>query len=204
MAVRNEQKLNELKKQYQEELDSIYDMYCNEEKPEVLNQKLDELEMQAQSTKAKAYCGNSIVNAIIYEKEQLCIEKGIHFEADMCLAEKTGISDLNLCSIFTNMLNNAIRECIAPGGSYVKVLSGYHGDYLNISVVNSIADAKRVQKKLKNAHGHGLKILQDIAGRYNGRFHTNISKNEFRADLSVMINSYTAEKQNDAGAEALM
>lgn len=192
-AAQYERRLNEFKKYYMQELDNIYSMYCSQVNAENLKQRLDMLETQARASKAETYCGNHIVNCIIHEQEKLCMGKGIRFSTEMCLAEKTGISDLNLCSIFTNLLNNAVRETVSPGG-YIKVTSRYKGDYLMISVTNSIDDEKYVQKRLRNAHGYGLKILQDIACKYNGSFKTSISGGEFCASLILMTNSITDRK----------
>lgn len=56
----------------------------------------------------KNYCGNPIVNAVLEEKEAECDRNGITLHVDVRMREISNIAKSHLCSIFTNLLDNAI------------------------------------------------------------------------------------------------
>lgn len=185
-AQQDEERLLRLKNEYQTELNRIYKVYCDDAGTELCNEYIDELERKIKSTK-NSKCYNVIVNTILMEKEEQCITKGISFQCDVQLGENTGISNLHLCSIFNNLLNNAIEACeqLTIQEKYINIKCFSKGNYLNVVVKNSADDNKR--KVRSKGHGYGLKILDDIAGKYKGKFRYEYKKGEFKASISVLM-----------------
>ncbi len=192
-AQKDEERLLRLKNEYQTELNRIYEVYCDNAGTELCNEYIDELERKIKSTK-NSKCYNVIVNTILMEKEEQCITKGINFQCDVQLGENTGISNLHLCSIFNNLLNNAIEACerLATQEKYINIKCFSKGNYLNVVVKNS-ADDNRNKAKSKG-HGYGLKILDDIAGKYNGKFRYEYKKGEFTATISVLMTMIAGDR----------
>lgn len=199
-AKQDEERLLRLKNEYQTELNRIYEVYCEEAETELCNEYIDELERKIRSTK-NSKCYNVIVNTILMEKEEQCLSKGIRFECDVQLGENTGISNLHLCSIFNNLLNNAIEACesLVTEEKYVNVKCFGKGNYLNVVVKNSADDSRKKVKR--KGHGYGLKILDDIAEKYKGKFKYECKRGEFKATISVLMSS--ASDNESVGRDSL-
>ncbi|MEA4932533.1 MAG: hypothetical protein VB071_02935, partial [Lawsonibacter sp.] len=70
---------------------------------------LDELKRDIAKTAEYAYCANPIVNAIMAEKELECKKNGIELNTEIELAEELSIQAVHLCSVFSNLCDNAVQ-----------------------------------------------------------------------------------------------
>ena len=99
----------------------------------------------------------------------------------MSVTQFEGISDLDLCSLFGNMLDNAIAACIeCPAGKrkiQMKISSecGDGNTEYFISLTNSVlkpvvASNPNLVTTNPNTedHGHGVSIIRDISEKYGG------------------------------------
>lgn len=118
---------------------------------------------------------NNIVNAIINCKAEVAnglnIETSIVTVSDFC-----GIDDLDLCSLISNMFDNAIDACRKVKENRQIYFSIKKDDsHYVFCMKNSITDSVIknnpdlvTTKKDKHLHGLGTKIIKDIAKKYNG------------------------------------
>lgn len=183
--------LETMKEEYSRELKEIYDLY-EKKMSGGLNERLDRLEEKIKSTKEFAYCGNVVVDVILKEKAYMCECGNIDFETDVRLGETSGISNLHLCSVFTNLLNNAIQACSDiddRSRRHISVKCDMRGDYLCVVVRNTVnAQAKKQMRKApRPGHGYGLRILNDIAEKYNGKFGYKWADGEFQATMQMLV-----------------
>jgi len=200
-AALDETELKNLQEKYAKELDEIYDMIKNRSQKEEIQNMLDNLEREVSKTKGREYCENVVVNEIIREKEQQCINLGIAFTADIKLPKAAEVSRLHWCSIFNNLLSNAVNECSKLGADrkrYISISCGIKGDYLCIAAKNSANRPQRVFQRAKGLkeHGWGLKIMQDIASEYNGYFNTKYKNGEYQAVLMLSVQNHQEGRQN--------
>ena len=183
--------LETMKEEYSRELKEIYDLY-EKKMAGGLSERLDRLEEKIKSTKEFTYCGNAVVDVILKEKAYMCECGDIDFETDVRLGETSGISNLHLCSVFTNLLNNAIQACSNiddSGRRHISVKCDMRGDYLYVVVRNTVnAQAKKQMRKTpRPGHGYGLRILNDIAEKYNGKFGYKWADGEFQATMQMLV-----------------
>jgi hypothetical protein len=124
------------------------------------------------------YCENTLANAVLANKEPLCRETGIKTEYRVSLPEKTGIADADLVSALANLLDNAIHACrkLPEGGEKsIELTAVKRDDIIVVECLNSadpgeIRELSKPKKPKKDGHGWGLRILRDMAGRYDGSF----------------------------------
>ena len=150
---------------------------------------LGELERSISNAGDFEYCRNAIVNAVLSEKQKECDEAGIAFACDVALSDNCTVSPLHLCSIFTNLLDNAIRasKALPAARRRIDVRSAVKGDYLHIKCTNPVAaqlDTDRGEGSGEN--GYGNIILTDIAGYYSGHFTAERVGTEYVAVLSLL------------------
>ena len=134
---------------------------------------LDELERSISKTDDFTYCRNAIVNAVMTEKQKECDAADIALTCGISISEDCAVSPLHLCSIFTNLLDNAISACklLPEKHRKIEIRSALKGDYLHIKCVNTVSaqtDASRSEDS--GVRGYGNIILSDIAEHYNGYF----------------------------------
>lgn len=130
---------------------------------------------------------NEIVNAVINVKLSAAKSYGINVIC-MCISDFSGISDLDLCSLLSNMLENAVaacRSCRDPGKRiYVNILSD---EFKYEFCVKNTIETSVLQKnpKLtttkndKTIHGSGIKIIRSIAEKYYGKVDCYEENDEF-------------------------
>ena len=141
---------------------------------------------KVESTREYPYCTIPIVNAILSEKEGQCRKLGITLRADLLFAGDVGVAPIDLCSIFGNLLDNAIRACsqLPPDRPREITLEGRtQGDYLLIRCDNP---ALRGPGPKPEGSGYGMKILRDIAHRYAGQFTPSFENGTFTARLVLL------------------
>lgn len=139
---------------------------------------IDSLEKSIDNTKEYEYCSIPIVNAIISEKSTLCEMNDIDFKADICLNQLDCVSKNHLCCIFSNLIDNAIKETKKIElitDRRIEIKAAQKHSYTLIRCENTVPEGTE-NKKLdpQKSSGYGLKILRDIALEYNGSFDIEI------------------------------
>lgn len=147
---------------------------------------LQELSARIQSTKEYPYCGIPIVNAVLEEKKLLCDRHHIALRTELLLPDRLPVSHLDLCSALGNLLDNAIRACqqIETGRPSITLMAGLVSGYLVIKCQNP---SPKAPGENPDGTGYGLKILSDIAARYQGDFFTEYQGGAFTAQLSLLL-----------------
>lgn len=145
---------------------------------------------------------NQIINAIINAKSTEAKTLGIKVVC-MSVSEFDGVSDLDLCNLLGNMFDNAIRACIQAENEnkYIELKIIKEDRYYTISMKNTVGgDFKQLKspvlpettKKDKENHGYGLKIVKDIAEKYNGLSDFYVQDEYFYNVVMLFMN--TADK----------
>lgn len=152
---------------------------------DIAMEMLDALNEYVASTKEYAYCGDPVVNAIMAENEKFCMEHNIDFIYDLQILQSLRLEPVTICSIFSNLLRNAIAgaRCVEQEYKYISVKASVSGDYLHIKVENSFMAGN--QNRDKERKGYGLLILKSFAEKLNGYIEINNDKDIFTVIMSV-------------------
>ena len=120
---------------------------------------------------------NDVVNAVINYKSAIAQELEIEVSI-ITVLDFDGISDIDLCSLISNLFDNAIEACKKMNSnkhidfSIKKDESVYYFSMKN-TIGHSVLEGNpelNTTKKDKIIHGFGTKIINDIAKKYNGAF----------------------------------
>lgn len=150
---------------------------------------LDEIKENIAKTSEYVYCGNPVVNAIINENEAVCQKQTIRLETALELGEEPYIQPVHMCSVFTNLMDNAVHATLdcPEEERFIRVKAARKEDYLHIKVENSYIESRKQNHSERKSYGQ--EILQDIALRYNGEFRTGRKDGTYCSMLTL-----TAEK----------
>lgn len=141
-------------------------------------------------TKKHIWCKNIVINILLEDKEQIAHKYGITFTAVLDIPENLTISPTALCSVFANLLDNALEaaEQIESGEKWISVKATVIAGFLVLKVENTCqpADNRRnprkiFKKKTGEVHGIGLHIVKRTAEKYGGRLTTEEKNGVFCA-----------------------
>lgn len=136
---------------------------------------LDELFEKNKSTAIPWYCKNTIVNAIIYDKMNMAEKLGVDFNVDVNIPEEVALDLTDLCSIFTNLIDNALNSAKESSRKKAELSAKYDMGMIFVISKNypdSVPEIKPNKEHFSDGrlskHGYGLSILNDIAEKYEG------------------------------------
>lgn len=136
---------------------------------------LDHLEEDLDCIDIAIRTGNVSLDAILSSKLSIASKKEIRVDWKACLPRKITLTDIDLCTIVGNLLDNAMEACekIPKEKRFLRVYIGVLRKQLYISVMNATGEKHR--KKLsefittkQGNHGLGLRRIQTIIEKYNG------------------------------------
>ncbi len=120
------------------------------------------------------FSGNEIVDAILhYELPHNCHSKvDVTIYGDLPRIET--VSSLDLCTIFSNLLSNAIsaaNQCVETGEAKITIRFSGGNKYFSIVMSNSVFEQNdgTKQKKKDRNHGHGVPKIKNVLEKYDGR-----------------------------------
>ncbi|MCM1308682.1 MAG: GHKL domain-containing protein [Butyrivibrio sp.] len=167
-VVSGREEINKLSREFDARLTAIIDKVESGKKNEA-DILFHRLKTEVAATKECQYCSNAVVNAVLTEKENQARSKSVKTDINLTVDSEIEVSAMHLCSVFSNMLDNAINAtAVYCGERFINVNSGYAGDYFFVNVENSCD--RPIKKAARKGHGYGLKILEDIARQYDGQF----------------------------------
>lgn len=184
--MKRSEELSKIRHDYRNFLAS-FAVLLKEERYTEAEEAVSHLAARVESTRDLQYCEVPIVNAILSEKETACRQQSIELAVDLQFPEETGVSPIDLCSIFSNILDNGIRACLhlpEKQSRTITITAGYLGDYLIIRCRNP--SCKPDEKNTPSGSGYGMKILQDIADRYDGELTAIYRDGVFFTDLILL------------------
>lgn len=131
------------------------------------------------------HTGVDIVDTVIYEAKEKAEQRNILLQVETpILPSELKIEDRELCVLCANLLNNALEAAKEQIRLNIAITAGFlviemQNDYKEKPVVkNNHFVSEREQDSL--AHGWGMKIIEQIVGKYQGEL-------SIRVDMQVSI-----------------
>ena len=152
------------------------------EKAKMMTQELNELTENIQPLK---YCHNRVVDVVLDDKIRSAKKSGITVLCDVMLEEREDVSDLDICRIFANLLDNAVHateHLPKAEDKKITVICKEKADGIYIKCENCFdSKTEKDTRSEKSLHGYGLKIIQEISRKYNGMLTLSQKDNVFTA-----------------------
>ena len=140
-------------------------------------QLFEQMQEKYKQTQIPYYSSNPVINAVILSKSLAAEENGVKLIVSVNGENLDGIENIDLCSIFSNLLDNALEAARNIRDGEIELSSWSEAGYFFIKCVNSYAGksslVKKNGKKLASTKGSGrglgLSIIESVAGKYDGR-----------------------------------
>lgn len=142
---------------------------------EQINHYLLELEEDLDKVDTLVKSGNLMCDAILNSKLSLALNKNIRLNHTVAVPECISVSDLDLCVILGNLLDNAIEACmkVNENDRFIRIYMSILKQQLYISITNSALEDLNFNERnyiseKRGNHGHGMKRVKLTVDKYNG------------------------------------
>ncbi len=148
---------------------------CEDGQYDRLEEYLGLLEQDLDHVNQLIETGNVNLDAILNSKISLAQKNGIAIDYQAKCPETLAVSDIDLCALIGNLLDNAVESCekLTAEKPFIRLYIGVLKKQLYISVSNATnetvrkMDSEYISKKRGN-HGHGLKRINLVVEKYGG------------------------------------
>lgn len=144
------------------------------------------------------YCEHEIVNAVLTIKKQVASEKFIPMDINVRVPNKLSIAEIDLCSLFCNLLDNAIEACekMKNQNQFINIKANVSGGFLIVKTENTYETPVYIEhgifktsKDDPDEHGYGIKLVERITKKYDGQLTIEHSDNIFTASAALLLPS---------------
>lgn len=158
-----------------------------------LKQYVSELYEQFIKTNTYIYTGIRILDLILGQKQMVAEQEQIRFEVQATPLSQLNIKEQELCSLFGNLLDNAIEACkqITIGKKEISVRIEQHKKMLFVEISNTFEELPKRKNGLFQStkseadfHGYGLKSVARIVEAYEGDISYEVEENRFVVNIS--------------------
>ena len=172
----------------------LLDKVKKEGKNEEFEKYLQDIIERVDRLGTKVNVGNDIANAILDKYYAEAINKGINIQIQGHFPINCSVSAYHLCTIFSNLLSNAIEAAEKATIKKVWVICRYTENEIIIEIGNSYCDNNLNKKNLKTKkpekqyHGWGLKNVEDSVNACNGLIDIEIENGCFVVSVTLKNN----------------
>lgn len=146
---------------------------------------------------SRRFCAHAVADALLALKAEAADRAGVRFTVSAAIPDETGVADIDLCAVLSNLIDNGLRAAAGASGDarFVEVRAQCQGSMLAVEVDNGFAPEAasagrrpRTQGPSRGVHDHGwgLEILRDIAERYHGTFESAADGSVWRASCLLV------------------
>lgn len=203
---------NKLMKQQMDEIENIYMTmrgwrhdyhnhlqslkgYLSLNKVDQMKDYLNELETDLDSIDTLYHSGNLQLDSILNAKLAIAEKGQIRIHCDASIPPQLHVSDLDLCVILGNLLDNAIESCRKiknPDERFIRVYIGILKKQLYISITNATSETVKQRTDhyfttKRGDHGHGLKRVDQVVKKYDGYLNRQNEPGVFATEIVLPL-----------------
>lgn len=154
---------------------------------------LNNMNSDISSTLTKISTGNFISDALINNKAVMAAEHDVSIKFTGQVIP-TGIADEDLCTIFANILDNAIEATQKlSSNKTIRIDAALRNGFFIMNISNPVENEVKIRKdgtvkttkKNQHEHGIGMKNVQKVVRKYNGSVNVTCENKVFSVDIMM-------------------
>lgn len=138
--------------------------------------------------------GRVMVDAILNGKMNIAAQNGIPVNAKAKIPDGTPVTDVDLCVIIGNLLDNAVEENrkLPPDERFIRIYIGQKSTQLYLAFTNAAGMKQERRGGLFSSskgaeHGFGLSRVESVVKKYGGLFSADSEDGGFTAELLIPL-----------------
>lgn len=166
---------------------------------EAANSYIKKIEEQLNGVEKYYDTGSHLVDIILKDKQKEAEDKKIEFIAELDFGKCDFIEMIDVTSLFSNLINNAIEACDKITDQAVKKTIKLKGTYINnffvlcssnskTNKVQIVKDRFITDKEDASIHGLGIKNIKTAVYRYGGEVTITYTEEEFLVKVLIPLN----------------
>ena len=163
-------------------------------KYEEVNEYLRELNDDLTQVDTTIKTGKVMIDAILNGKLNIAAQNGIAVNAKAKIPEGTPVTDVDLCAIIGNLLDNAIEENkrLPQENRFLRIYIGQKNTQFYLAFTNAAGKKRDKRRSLfpsaKGAqHGLGLVRVESLVKKYGGLFSADSEDGGFTTELLIPL-----------------
>lgn len=159
-----------------------------------VNEYLRELNDDLTQVDTTIKTGRVMIDAILNGKLNIAAQNDIAVNAKAKIPEGTPVTDVDLCAVIGNLLDNAIEENkrLPQEDRFIRIYIGQKNTQLYMAFTNAAGKKRDKRKSLfpsaKGAqHGLGLVRVESLVKKYGGLFSADSEDGGFTAELLIPL-----------------
>ena len=156
---------------------------------------LKNLETDLDSIDTLYHSGNIQVDAILNAKLAIAEKNQIQIRCDAQVPPALHVSELDLCVMIGNLLDNAIESCKKienPQERFIRIYLDIMKQQLYISVTNATGESVKVRTdayftQKRGDHGHGLRRVDQVVKKYEGYLNRQNEPGVFATEILLPL-----------------
>lgn len=160
---------------------------------DLVDKYLLELEGELERIDSRVRSGNLMLDAILNSKIAVAEKYNIRVTCKSEVPEKLPITDIDLCIILGNLLDNAIESCQKlESSTFIRIYTAVLKKQLYISIQNSAKedfnfDERNYITSKRGNHGLGMKRVKVLVDKYDGFLNLQNEPGIFAAEVTVPL-----------------
>ncbi|MGN1340920.1 MAG: sensor histidine kinase [Oscillospiraceae bacterium] len=160
-----------------------------------LDSYLDSLADDLNTVDTVIKTGNVMADAILNSKLSVAEKLNIRLNVKANIPNNIPLSDVELCALLGNLLDNAAEACakLPESERFMRIYIGCLKNQLYMSVQNSAGDVKKVAgrylstKQSDGEHGYGIFRIDRVAKKYGGYVNRQNEEGVFATEIMVPL-----------------
>lgn len=168
--------------------------FLENNQPERLRDYVEQYRFSIRADEPLSYSRNDTANILAHHYARLAEKHGIELELRLDIGSETSVADADLCSLLSNLLENAVEACLrqTSGNRFISLAAGQKKSALAVRMVNSgggaISDGSGFfSSKSEGRKGYGLESVKAVARRYAGSAEFSYDENSRVFTSTVLL-----------------
>lgn len=162
---------------------------------EELDRYLSELADDLNTVDTVIKTGNVMADAMLNTKLTTANKLGARLNVKACVPAGAPLSDVELCAVLGNLLDNALEACerLPESERFLRVYIGNLKNQFYLSVQNSAGAVKKsggkyVTTKSGDSHGYGIFRIDRLTRKYGGYVNRQNEEGVFATEIMIPLN----------------
>ncbi|MEG2199446.1 MAG: ATP-binding protein, partial [Anaerovorax sp.] len=152
-------------------------MLIKQENYNAANECAERVLLETEKMNHFSFCEHEMLNALFFNMFKRINKEEIDFKYELYLPKRMNIEGLDICRLFSNILDNAIEGCKhVTDDKFIRIIANIVKENLIIKCENSCSKIFKIDErtgaftstKEEKGHGNGMPIMREIVEKYQG------------------------------------